>query len=116
VCHLSSVSGTWGDADGIDFGDPASEHPWVLAEDVGYGFEKKAVIRPPHKLLVSEGDGVKWLFNIEEDPHEQHPLDGPASVIDELSAALPQEHVDTGAPMETRRRTLKKLRELGYID
>ena len=98
------------------FGGPASEHPWLLAEDVSYGFEKKAVIRPPYKLLVSDGDDVRWLFNIAEDPQEQLPLDGPVSVIKELCAALPQDYVDTGAAMETGKRTLRKLRELGYLD
>ncbi|MHC5034939.1 MAG: sulfatase-like hydrolase/transferase [Planctomycetota bacterium] len=116
TCHLAGVSGDWGQNDGIDFSDSDSHHPWVLAEDVSFGFEKKAVIRPPYKLLVSEGDDVRWLLNIEEDPGEEVRLQGPQSVVEELSGALSHASVDTGVPMEVDEGTRERLRHLGYLD
>ncbi|MHC5033932.1 MAG: sulfatase-like hydrolase/transferase, partial [Planctomycetota bacterium] len=116
VLHLNGVAGRLPGNDGIGFGDAVSERSCILAEDVAYGFEKKAVVRPPYKLLVCRGDGVSWLFNLEDDPEEQSPLDGPTSVVEELAEALPPAQEEAGRPIRADEDTLNKLRDLGYLE
>ncbi|MHC4593064.1 MAG: hypothetical protein ACYS8L_10275 [Planctomycetota bacterium] len=116
VLYLNGVASLFPRNDGIGFGDPPSERSCILAEDVAYGFEKKAVVRPPHKLLVCRGDDVNWLFNLEDDPEEQVPLGGPASVMAELAEALPPAQEEIGSPIKADEDTMRKLRDLGYLE
>jgi len=46
----------------------------LLNEASGYGYEKKALIVGRYKLIYSKDDGVEWLFDLEKDPQEQHPI------------------------------------------
>ncbi|KUK17259.1 sulfatase [Thermococcus sibiricus] len=54
----------------------------LLAEAVGYGYEKKALILGRYKLLYAPEDGVQWVFDLKKDPYEQHPIkDGEVTSI-----------------------------------
>jgi arylsulfatase A-like enzyme len=46
----------------------------LLSESCRSGYEKKALIIGTYKLLYSEGDGIEWVFDLEKDPYEQHPI------------------------------------------
>lgn len=88
----------------------------ILAEDVAFGYEKKAVFEGQYKLYYSKGDGVRWIFDLEHDPYEKTPLDLP-DVADRLIEFLPKvegkgEEKKLTVDEETRRR----LRDLGYIE
>jgi len=59
--------------DGLNIFQREEERP-LLSEAVSCGYEKKALIIGRHKLIYSKDDGIEWLFNLEKDPHEQHPI------------------------------------------
>jgi len=46
----------------------------LLSEASGYGYEKKALIIGRFKLIYSQDDGVAWVFDLEKDPQELHPI------------------------------------------
>ena len=46
----------------------------LLNEASGYGYEKKALIIGRYKLIYSKDDGIEWVFDLEKDPKEQHPI------------------------------------------
>jgi len=46
----------------------------LLNEASASGYEKKALITGKYKLIYSKDDGVEWLFDLEKDPKEQHPI------------------------------------------
>jgi arylsulfatase A-like enzyme len=52
----------------------AGEDRLLLNEASGYGYEKKALIIGRHKLIYSKDDGIEWVFDLEKDPQEQHPI------------------------------------------
>lgn len=49
----------------------------VISEGTAYGYEKKSVIQENQKLIVSEGDNVSLLFDLEKDPLEKQPIKDP---------------------------------------
>jgi arylsulfatase A-like enzyme len=60
----------------------------LLSEASGYGYEKKALIIGGFKLIYSQDDGVAWVFDLEKDPQELHPITDQAVVsmfVDKLS-------------------------------
>ena len=59
--------------DGRYIFNAVDERP-LLCEASAYGYEKKALIIGKYKLIYSKGDGVEWLFDLEKDPLEQHPI------------------------------------------
>lgn len=59
--------------DGRNVFDAEGERP-LLNEASGYGYEKKALIVGKYKLIYSKDDRVEWLFDLEKDPREQHPI------------------------------------------
>ena len=68
-------------------GEQESGRP-LLSEASGYGYEKKALIIGRFKLIYSQDDGVAWVFNLEKDPQELHPITDQAVVsmfVDKLS-------------------------------
>jgi len=46
----------------------------LLSEAMAYGYEKKALIFGKFKLIFSKEDGVEWVFDLKNDPKEQHPI------------------------------------------
>jgi len=52
----------------------------IISESVSYGYEKKALVIDGFKLLVSENDGVKWVFDLRRDPREEKPIRDPSIV------------------------------------
>jgi arylsulfatase A-like enzyme len=46
----------------------------LLSEASGFGYEKKALIVGKFKLIHSQDDGVAWVFDLEKDPQELHPI------------------------------------------
>lgn len=46
----------------------------LLSEAASVGYEKKALVVDKYKLIYSKDDGIEWLFDLEKDPHEQHPI------------------------------------------
>lgn len=101
--------------DGQDLFD-TTDNRIILAEEVAAGYEKKAVFEGKHKLYYSQGDGVRWIFDLENDPHEESPLDLP-EVADRLVGFIPErgskkdeEKISINEEMK------KKLRDLGYIE
>ncbi len=46
----------------------------LLSEASAIGYEKKVLVVGRYKLIYSRDDGVEWLFDLEKDPQEQHPI------------------------------------------
>jgi arylsulfatase A-like enzyme len=68
-------------------GKQESETP-LLSEASGFGYEKKALIIGRFKLIYSQDDAVAWVFDLEKDPQELHPIKDQGVVsmfIDKLS-------------------------------
>ena len=59
--------------DGVNIFEAQGERA-LLSEASGYGYEKKALIIGRYKLVYSKDDGIQWLFDLEKDPQEQHPI------------------------------------------
>jgi arylsulfatase A-like enzyme len=55
------------------FDEQESGRP-LLSEASSFGYEKKALIIGRFKLIYSEDDGVAWVFDLEKDPEELHPI------------------------------------------
>ena len=69
------------------FGEQKPGRP-LLSEACGYGYEKKALIIGRFKLVYSQDDAVAWVFDLEKDPQELHPItdQGVVSIfVDKLS-------------------------------
>jgi len=108
---------------GIEYGVPldggnlfdSSAPRSLLSEGVGYGYEKKAVLKDKWKLLHCAGDGVNLLFNLAEDPYEKHDLSkiNPQK-LHELKALLPKTEKQGGV-LEINRQIQEQLRNLGYM-
>lgn len=101
--------------DGIDFSEPDSKHEALIAEDVAFGFEKKAIIAPPYKLLVSVGDNIAWLFNLDLDRDEKQPIEND-EFKSKLKGFLPQGYLDTESALQYDKKIEENLRALGYLD
>lgn len=59
--------------DGRNIFEAGEERP-LLSEAVMSGYEKKALVVGKYKLIYSEDDDIQWLFDLEKDPQEQHPI------------------------------------------
>jgi len=60
----------------------------LLSEACCFGYEKKALIIGRFKLIYSQDDGVAWVFDLEKDPQELHPITDQGVVslfVDKLS-------------------------------
>jgi len=101
--------------DGIDFSNPDSKHEVLIAEDIASGYEKKVVIAPPYKLLVSIGDDVSWLFNIDEDQAEKHPIEND-ELKTKLKEFLPKNYLNTENSLQYDKNLEENLRALGYLE
>ena len=47
---------------------------FLLSEASSWGYEKKALVAGRYKLIYSKDDGIEWVFDLEKDPQEQHPI------------------------------------------
>jgi len=68
-------------------GKQEPERP-LLSEAAGFGYEKKALIIGRFKLIYSPDDAVAWVFDLEKDPQELHPITDQGVVsmfVDKLS-------------------------------
>jgi arylsulfatase A-like enzyme len=100
-------------------GSPIGERV-LVAEGTLYGAERKAAILWPHKLIRNERNGRTWLFDLEADPGEQHPLTGSPEIRDALAAALDLQLRASAdgvsyEQMEIDPELREQLRALGYI-
>jgi len=59
--------------DGRNIFEAGEERP-LLSEATMSGYEKKALVIGKYKLIYSEDDDIQWLFDLERDPQEQHPI------------------------------------------
>ena len=59
--------------DGRNIFEAGDDRP-LLSEASGSGYEKKVLIIGRYKLLYSKDDGIEWVFDLEKDPQEQHPI------------------------------------------
>lgn len=59
--------------DGVNIFESDTERP-LLNEASSTGYEKKALVISRYKLIYSKDDGIAWLFDLEKDPREQHPI------------------------------------------
>ena len=69
------------------FSEQEPERP-LLSEASSFGYEKKALIIGRFKLIYSQDDGVAWVFDLEKDPQELHPITDQGVVsmfVDKLS-------------------------------
>ena len=114
VLRLCNISGELPDNDGLDFYDPETTHDRILAEDCCYGHEKRTVIQPPHKLLVSKGDDVCWLYDLDEDPNEQSPSKEPDETMRRLIEELPEDDIKPRQFLRGNDKVLERLKSLGY--
>ena len=105
------------DLDGQDlFGCNKTDKRVIFSEDVVYGYEKKAVFEGKYKLYYSQGDGVRWIFDLENDPHEKSALDLP-EVADRLVGFIPERgSKKVEEKLSIDEETKKQLRDLGYIE
>jgi arylsulfatase A-like enzyme len=89
----------------------------IFSEDIVFGYEKKAVFEGRYKLYYSKGDGISWVFDLEEDPHEESPLDLP-EVADRLIQYIPEtvRSKEGEERISVDEETKKQLRDLGYLD
>ncbi len=81
-------------------------HAPLLSEASGYGYEKKALIDGALKLLYSKYDGVAWVFDLEKDPNELHPIDD-KNMVSTLIDRLAQ--VSVRDEKQRIRRAIKKI-------
>lgn len=102
--------------DGQDLFD-TTDNRVILAEDVAFGYEKKAVFDGQYKLYYSKGDGVRWIFDLKNDPYEESPLDLP-EVADRLQGFIPKQETTKKEEesLSVDEETKKQLRDLGYIE
>lgn len=56
----------------------------LLSEAAGYGYEKKALVISSRKLILSQGDGVRWIFRLDIDSDERIPLEASKEINDVL--------------------------------
>jgi len=87
----------------------------LMAEDVAFGYEKKAIIAPPYKLLVSTGDNVSWLFDLDKDSAEKQPIEH-NEIESQLKALLPEGYLDTESELQYDKKIEDNLRALGYLE
>ena len=59
--------------DGFNIFETDGKRP-LLSEASGSGYEKKALSIGKYKLIYSKDDGIEWVFDLENDPHEQNPI------------------------------------------
>ena len=59
--------------DGRNIFKTEGERP-LLSEASISGYEKKALVVDRYKLIYSKDDGIEWVFDLEKDPEEQHPI------------------------------------------
>jgi arylsulfatase A-like enzyme len=59
--------------DGQNLFETDEERP-LLSEASAYGYEKRALVMGKYKLVYSKDDGIEWVFDLEKDPEEQHPI------------------------------------------
>ncbi|MFB6225066.1 MAG: hypothetical protein ABEI13_01265, partial [Candidatus Paceibacteria bacterium] len=98
--------------DGISL-EKEKKHDVVLSEETAYGYEKKAIMKEEYKLIVSEGDDVRFLFNLSEDPGEKQPLDND-DIKNRLFDLIPEQK-QTGEAIDLDKDVNKRLKDLGYI-
>ncbi len=99
--------------DGIDLFSEKVDR-YILCEDCAFGYEKKAILKGKYKLIFSEGDNVKLLFDLSKDPLEKKSLDNKIIEKDLLSS-LPGEKI-FGSPQTINDEVKEHLKALGYID
>ena len=85
----------------------------ILSEGSNIGFEKKAIIKGDHKLILSTNDDVSLLFNLKEDPMESTPLNNP-ELKNQLKSELPQEN-NIGSQQNLTKIMKERLKDLGYL-
>lgn len=101
--------------DGQDLLDSINKRV-ILAEDVALGYEKKAVFEEQYKLYYSQGDGIKWIFDLKNDPYEKRPLELP-EVADRLMEFLPEAKKEgKEKKLSVDEETKSRLRDLGYLE
>jgi hypothetical protein len=92
----------------------------VAAEGVLYGPEMKAGILWPHKIILDPSSGRATVFDLQADPGETTPLDGPTGLFDELRERLELRLLVAREGVEYTEGELdaelvRRLRALGYI-
>ena len=102
---------------------PLPDRP-LFAEGIHYGSPQSAVVRWPHKIIVSHQDDVIGVFDLERDPHERndltvHDRDLPDTLIAELCrhqrmARRVGTFTDREAA-EPGQDVIERLRSLGYL-
>ena len=85
----------------------------ILAEDVAFGYEKKALLKGRYKLYFSRGDSISWVFDLSQDAAEKNPLTLP-EVADELMRYLPPVR-GNGLQISVDEEIRERLRDLGYL-
>jgi arylsulfatase A-like enzyme len=106
---------------GRDLFEPQHERA-ILSEEIGYGYEKKAVLHKGWKLINSEGDGVELLFDLSRDPREKQNFSSKyPDKLRELRRTLESclQGKRGSEPLQDEAvddRMIRRLRELGYIE
>jgi arylsulfatase A-like enzyme len=89
---------------------------FILSEGTAYGYEKKSVIQENRKLIVSEGDSVSLLFDLEKDPLEKQPIKD-SSLEKKLAnlISMRQKVSPKTNELKITQDMKKRLEELGYF-
>jgi len=89
----------------------------IMSEEVSYGYEKKALFKDKWKFLYSEGDGVKLLFDLSEDPKERVNLAerNPELIKRFMKNVVCEEYVEKKEVLRVDKEVEKQLHNLGYM-
>jgi arylsulfatase A-like enzyme len=80
----------------------------LLSEASGTGYEKKSLVFGRYKLIVSKDDEVEWVFDLEMDPLEQHPITDrriTSVFVDKLQKMLRQDELNKVRGIAARKRS-----------
>lgn len=103
------------DTDGINLtGGIPSERP-IHAQDTSRGYEKLAVRYGKYKLIKSEGDKQKLLFDLVKDPKEKKSIEN-YEMQEQLNEMLPEDKKEHSQIIDTDPELIERLRALGYIE
>lgn len=113
--RLELPSATEQSLSGVPLGAQAIDRR-IYAGGIGDGYEQKAVYWREYKLLKQFADDVTLLYDLDDDPREQNPIED-EQLTSRLEAMLPSSHDQSvDGRIEVSEETQKRLEDLGYTE
>jgi arylsulfatase A-like enzyme len=94
--------------------DELSSTRKIIIEEVNDGYDKKAIIKYPYKLIYSPYEDIKLLYNLEKDPFEKEPIQN-SNIIESLLSLLPDFIERKTEQIDVEEGLRHHLRGLGYL-